>query len=69
MEERFSSSLHVCQFIVENTLINKAAAKLPPTLSELRLYSTQKSEHMADMILKINKHPYDRPANRLSEDL
>lgn len=69
MEEAFSSSLHICQFIVDNTLISKAAGKLPPSRAELRLYSTKKSEHIADVILKINKHPYDIPANRLSEDL
>jgi hypothetical protein len=54
MEEAFSCSLHVCKFIVENALIGEAAAKLPPTRSALKFYSSKKSEHMADMILKIN---------------
>ncbi len=68
MEEAFPYSLKICQSIVEDTILNRATAKLPPSKVELKLYSSKKSEVVADMILQCTKHSHDNPSNRLSED-
>lgn len=61
-------SLNICKFIVENTLVSKAAQNLPPSRSELKHYSSKKSEHITNMIVNATQHPYDQSHNRLSED-